>query len=679
MARSFLSRLRSLGVTIDDEDEFGDVLSDACEELLGMMPAEVLLGYAEEATDSGSGIALIDATTKRGYRVLEAYKGSYLACELSYEDQRDYLDGDLSLDSTDPRYYRKGGLIYIVPGGGTLVRMPFPEMARTDTAVTLYSGVDMPRLFTVALAHLAAYNGKLRETNALLDDLPSTLSLPTAPAAPSAPAFTYIGPSSTAGTATTIGTLPSLAAYSGPSLTLTSEPAITDFSTALSAPTAPSAPTFAYAAAALGALAPTAIAALPAAPAYTPPALLPTTAPTVGAFTLSATAPTAPALVGGALAALPAVPTYTPVATAEDYTDFDTYFGGSGGEDPELAQLALGRVRSSFEKAQNDLRDSLQAFNKEVVVFQETLKRNLDVANLARTDDRLAIEKLSSEVALYRAEVESEIAAYQADLALQLRLYEAERGTSISAFSAEVGSARAAFDASLAAYRAAVERNSLQAQITAQEAQRLFETTSDVNVRNAAETVRAEAEQYQAKLSLLTGELALYGDSFQVELATWQANATKDLDVARLAREGELGKFGLDLTNAQQLFSSGLAEYQAGVQKALDQARLDQERLLSDAARTDEVALQNALQDKARAVESYAAELERHRAQVSAYGIETQRAVAELAELVRAFRTKVAEIERKAQELYRLFSEKYRACVRSMETNISVPVQAHEF
>ena len=184
---------------------------------------------------------------------------------------------------------------------------------------------------------------------------------------------------------------------------------ISDLSISSSAPTIPNDPSISG-----GSVGAVAIASLPTAPTYT--------APTVGGVTEELTA-TMDADSSG-------------YGTEADFLNFSKWFSVASEfiedeEDSELAQSQLQKIQTYLQAYSSALQNQLNVFNKNSVVYQAGVQRNLEQARIdmqdaqkeadltlqaAIQDYSLELQKYQQELALYQQNVNKEVTQYTTNL-----------------------------------------------------------------------------------------------------------------------------------------------------------------------------------------------------------------------------------------------------------------------
>ena len=131
------------------------------------------------------------------------------------------------------------------------------------------------------------------------------------------------------------------------------------------------------------------------APTYTSPVFSAPTLATVGSLTLPVT-PTTPTLSAQSVTITGTVPVYV----GPSYSKIDTYIDTD--EDVELAQAKLQEVSSQVQ-------DALNKFNDSNVEYQAKLQKDIQDSQLSDANEARKLQKYSSEVQTYSAEVNARV------------------------------------------------------------------------------------------------------------------------------------------------------------------------------------------------------------------------------------------------------------------------------
>lgn len=476
---TFLSRIQDYVGTYADTTALDDWLTACAKKIVDIIPAHKVDIYSTEGTDSGTGLDI------EAMRFIRAHKSGYGARVVSPSMKSRYLDADsiYYATDTDPIVYIENGKAYVKPNGGTVVKIAYPAVLNTDTAVT-----DFPDTMEHALvlyAVIQALNTKIRDEIANVSAL--TFTDPTVPTAPSAPSFTYTDASGStvAVTESDIGLI-TAPTYTKPTLSLDAAP--TAFSITATAPTPPSAPAYSYTDAVIGTY----------------------TATTIGS--------------------LGTAPTYTKPTTSATFTDLETYIGTD--EDLEKASLEVQNQNARLQNYQMDLYNELNEFNKELEEYKSTVQKAIEQARLdqerlltvGRDTTNLNIQneiqtlnasiqlyqdtlgKYSQDINSYQAQVNSEVQEY----AQNLQRWIAGRQTDLAKFASDIQNEVNEFNQEVEVYRQNINNTIANAQLLQQKLIDDAQRADNIDVVNKAKDLEKQISEYIQKLGLYQSEIASY-------------------------------------------------------------------------------------------------------------------------------------------------------------------------
>jgi hypothetical protein len=635
--------------TVGDLDKW---LQAGAKFIIDLMP----VGKAEKFTSS---VTVVTAgTTISGYRIIRVHKGGYVAIKIDagYKTQAEDTNSIYYATTKSPAYYIENGKAFVLPGGGILIGVAYPTPVNTDSSIT-----NFPGEYENLVILYASIQGRIQQLTTQvmtdIDALTVDITTPVAPTAPTIPAYDYVDAAGTTLSVVSVGDLGTAPSYTKPTITMTSAP--TDLAIASTPPTPPDAPSFAYSDAAASTVVQTAIGALGTAPTYTKPTITLTAAPTITDLTIASTAPVtpdAPAFTwsdaaAGTIAAtsiadfgtapaysvdLPGVPIFSITGTAPTalsapsftYTDASvspvvlnkaidlaTQFTALGtsldtNEDIELANAKINEIQTRISefKTESDIAVNEALKNAE-------LTTDLNLKNEAQA--------LVQQIQEYQAKVlrySSELDKFKADTNAKYQEYSLSVQAYVTNSKNILEDGLNTFNEANTVYQGAILKNIEQAKITQQALIEAAQMTTDVNKFDKANTLLEQVQEYESKLKKYSEDIQAYVQKVNSEVLAWKSNADKNIEMWKIKRTTELENFQLDITNELNEFNKELAEYQSTVQKAIKQADLDQQRLLDNARRTDDTALQNEIQTIAALINLYRDSLGRFNGQVSLYG-----------------------------------------------------------
>ena len=502
-------------------------LDESVKEVIADVDRYSLSSLYVELTDSGSGASTLN------HRVIEARKGLYKAAQISPSFRTNEWAAD-----TEPQYYTWSGLTYIIPGGGTILAIPYPAIVLSTETFTNVPD-DLLRLFSLKTAYVGL--------EFLMGRIQRTMSQsPVMPDPPQAPPGTAAYVDAALGTFTASATIAALPALQPFGISVFGG-ALGDIGAAADA--------YQVKVDDLRTRIDAIVAALPTAPGLTED--IDTTA--ISAPT-APTAPSIPVFADGGLTdttvdftdVVPPVYIQSPVTV--DFTDWDAYFDGSAtGDDPEMMagiiqklSLDLNRARTDIEQGQTDFQaksaDHQAQIQKAIEEarlairtkeLEQTESNKLQVSQYVQTLQQYVaqLQTYDKEFSLYMGKIEVVLKKYAADISVvttslasmatdldvsrleqeRTRFEIEEQRLNVEVLRTRITEASANYQGYIADHRSEVERIITQAQLDQQRFADMFGRETDMNLRNAAETARASAANLQADLQKYNTQVAAYG------------------------------------------------------------------------------------------------------------------------------------------------------------------------
>ena len=281
---------------------------------------------------------------------------------------------------------------------------------------------------------------------------------------------------------------------------------------------------------------------------------------------------------------------------------------------------------TDLQKYGSDIQNELNEFNKENVAYQSAIQESiqeLQVANQvnlakAQADLQLAISNedrdqqrqlqngindmkaivddngrkiaiYQAEAGLYQTEIGKEVQEYQQNLAGDLQVWQAERQTDLQKYGSDIQNELNEYNKENAKYQAILQEYIQEAQLLdSHEARKLQKYQTEVGTYSA--DVNQQVQEYTQKLS-----------RYQLEVSTvYQAWAKTESD--------NLQVFQLDIQNELNEFNKENAAFGYEVQKAL-----------ADAQATNQIAMQNGVQEARDAIENNNAQVQRFQSMAQHY------------------------------------------------------------
>ena len=171
------------------------------------------------------------------------------------------------------------------------------------------------------------------------------------------------------------------------------------------------------------------------APSYTKPVFSEPTFPTISAMDLPSvpTVPvdpffTTPDIAEGTVGSLGTAPTYAKPVQSFDTGQLETFLETD--EDPELAQIQIGRLSQELGQYQADIQNELNEFNKENAIYQTTVQKAVQDAQIKaqenQGDANLKLSKEQQEYGAKMSKYQNDVSNYQAQVNKEVQRWTSE-------------------------------------------------------------------------------------------------------------------------------------------------------------------------------------------------------------------------------------------------------------
>ena len=304
------------------------------------------------------------------------------------------------------------------------------------------------------------------------------------------------------------------------------------------------------------------------APTYTKPVFSEPGFPTINGMTLPSVpnAPvepsfTTPNIVDGTVGSLGTAPTYAKPVQSFDIGQLETFLETN--EDPELAQVQIGRLSQELGQYQADIQNELNEYNKENAIYQTTVQEAIKNAEIkAQENQGEANLKLSKEQQEYGAKLskfQNDIGNYQAQVNKEVQRWTAEEynkkfqewqtkyNNRLQGYSSDIQNALNLFNKENVEYQA-------QLQVSIQNAQQ--EGSDDAQI----------LQKYQNQVSSYQSEVGKVVQGNQGQASEWQTQNNLKLQ-----------QYGSDIQNELNGFNKENTVYQAELQVSIQNAQLNSE------------------------------------------------------------------------------------------------------
>ncbi len=616
MANTFQVRIEDYVTSAADTAAMTDYLTSGAAVIVDKLPLEKALINATTVTDTGSGIAIT------GNRFVKAHKNNYNA---------PLIDSGLAAQVADilsvfyataksPKAYILGTELFVLPGGGTGIVVPYPTVAYGDTSITSF-----PSELVEAVVLYAAIKSlhQIMNTEMITNMDAISLTMPNAPNLAFPVAYSYTDASGTTVTQTTVGSLGTAPNYVKPVVNLTTAPS--DLSISASAPSAPSAPDFPDGLILSSTASPVTVAALDNAPTYTVGApTKPTFVVATGVIPTALGTPSityANASVAAAVAQ-PVISISAQLATLT--TELNTNY------DIEFAQVKI-----------NEIQALISEFQAKSTNASSVLGRNAD--RETDVNKQNAIQELQQDIQQYSATVSrysAELGKYRADIDKQVQEHNLNLQSFVRDSTSQMFDALNAFNKTNSIYQLETQQKFEQAKATEQEALQNARLTQDTSKQQALLQLAKEQQEYASKLQKYSTEVSDYQAQVNAEVQEYGNNLSK----WNQQRNTELQEYNSNIQNALNLFNKEAVVYDSTVREALKEADLDQQRLIDDAQRADNIALQNEIQEVAGDAANFSSQVQKFQGLVSNY-------TAEINDVIQEFTSNIGQVTQKHEGL----------------------------
>jgi hypothetical protein len=448
--------------------------------------------------------------------------------------------------NTDPVCYVENTKAYVIPNGGTIIGVPYPDVAYGDDPSS--KPTSFPPELKQGIVLYAVIQILLSKNNTILNSL-DTLSLDnvTSPTQPSNASFTYTDAVLGSYQITGIGSFGETPTFTKPITNLTAVPSDlslssiilpappSDFTITATAPTSLSAASYSYTDAILGTYTSTTIGALPTAPSYTQP---------VSSF---------------------------------DMTNSSTYLA-SGTVDIEKTNAEVNRQSAFLDKFGKDQYNELNRVNSELESYKSSVQK---IINQAQLDQERLLQTASKTTDLNiqnRArEIETSINQYASNLQKHIQdinKYQIELNGEVQVaqqrlqnYSAQINSIRLLLDKATQEYRANLDKWTTERQTQLQ----LYSN----EIQNQLNLFNSDVESYRANIQREIAQAQLNQDRL-----LQSASKTTDLNLQNEAKE--LERQIAEHSSNLQKYNGLLGEYQAAINRAVSKYSNDIQKYFSE-------------------------------------------------------------------------------------------------
>lgn len=385
------------------------------------------------------------------------------------------------------------------------------------------------------------------------------------------------------------------------------------------------------------------------------------------------------------------IPSYTKPTNNISFTNLETYI--STEEDGEKAIAEVQQIEAKISNLQQNIYNELNKFNSDIAAQKLILEKSVEKARLdlekiiteaSKTTDlnlqnkynqlRALIEKSTillnqyiNDLTLYQTQINKKVSEYGSNLektrlslqktelelrkaleqyAYNLQRFTALRTSEIEKYRADIENESAKFNALLNAQQLTLQRTIEQNRLNLEKILTEASKTTDLNLQNKYNQLRASIENNNQLLTKFANELELYRtkvnnaltiyaqnlDRYRAQLSGVEIELNKQINEynANLERYAkitvnELQKYQLDITNERAKLESDIETFRMYVEKMLEKARIDRDRVIEQARITKDVELQNALNNMNKQIAEAEAKLKAADESIALYNAEINR------------------------------------------------------
>ena len=406
-------------------------------------------------------------------------------------------------------------------------------------------------------------------------------------------------------------------------------------------------------------------------------------APQINDLTISGNAPNTPDVTDITIGNMPNAPAYSVPTLSIDYTEpgdlgVDDYLTG---EDVELAQLALEKVRMDISKYQADIQNQANEFNEKMAEHQAEVQKVLNQAEVESTESAQKLQKYAAQLEDYQIHINKQVQQYQQNTTKEIQIWQTTRATQLEQYQTDVQNQSVAFNSAVEKFRAdnqstldkvqrdiqaniAKAQNDLSeattdAQLAQDKQARQFAEKSERLIQNAIQGMTAVLRDNESKINQFNSLLGKYQSEINTKISEHQQNTNKEIAKAELLRTTELQSYTIKVQDELNEYNSQNSEYQIYIQAQLDKAQRDLQALISDAQNdlaaanataelATNISTQNQAEKSARliqnAINTMQAIVAKNAANVEKYSTDVAKYQAEVAEAVQDYTLSLQEV-----------------------------------
>ena len=220
-------------------------------------------------------------------------------------------------------------------------------------------------------------------------------------------------------------------------------------------------------------------------------------------------------------------------------------------------QLYQAETSNQLSQYNTDIQNELNDFNKENVLYQSTVQKALQDAQIAQSkaegDARYKLDKYvqkinkySADVSYYSQQVNKEASEFQQNLGKVMQLYQTETANQLSQYSSDMQNSLNDFNEENVLYQSTVQKSLQDAQIA--------QAKADGDARH-------KLDKYIQKINKYNSEVSYYGQQVNKEVSEFTNNMRKEIDLYNAESQNILAKHQSNIAGVADENAKKLTEY----------------------------------------------------------------------------------------------------------------------
>lgn len=197
-----------------------------------------------------------------------------------------------------------------------------------------------------------------------------------------------------------------------------------------------------------------------------------------------------------------------------------------------------------------------------------------------------------------------------------------------------------------------------QARLTQQKLIAQAQSNTSTDIQNQAQVLVKQVQEYEAKLNKFAHENNVYSNQINQEINEYRANLDKEFQLWQTKRNTELQEYNLNIQNELNEFNKELQIYITDFQHKVKQSELDIAKSLEDAKNSNDIALQNKIQNLQGQLIQYDSTIKKYLGDLESYGTQVNQVIQKYNTQVQQKHIEFETLERKIklmQDEYKLY------------------------